>query len=87
MKLTSAKPSRPVVVFLGLMAASLAALLLLPPIHQDQAYHRFADERTLFGVPNFWNVVSNLPFVAVGAVGLRRFHRDPATFESSSEYS
>jgi hypothetical protein len=80
MKLTSAKPSRPVVVFLGLMAASLAALLLLPPFHQDQAYHRFADERTLFGVPNFWNVVSNLPFVAVGAVGLRRFHRDPATF-------
>ena len=46
----------PVVVFLGLAAASLAALLLLPPILQDQSYHRFADERTLFGIPNFWNV-------------------------------
>ena len=43
----------PVVVFLGLAAASLAALLLLPPILQDQSYHRFADERTLFGIPNF----------------------------------
>ena len=66
-------------VFLGLAAASLAALLLLPPILQDQSYHRFADERTLFGIPNFWNVVSNLPFIAVGAVGLRQFYRDPAT--------
>jgi hypothetical protein len=56
------------------MAASLAALFLLPQIQQDQGYHRFADERILFGVPNFWNVVSNLPFVAVGAVGLRQFH-------------
>jgi len=32
------------------------------------------------GVPNFWNVVSNLPFIAVGSVGLRRFHRNPAIF-------
>ena len=38
----------PLVVFLGLAAASLASLLLLPPILQDQSYHRFADERTLF---------------------------------------
>src|SRR5580704_17023706 len=68
----------PVVVFLGLAAASLAALLLLPPILQDQSYHRFADERTLVGIPNFWNVVSNLPFIAVGAAGLRQFYRDPA---------
>ena len=71
---------RPVLVFLGLMAASLAGLLLLPPIPQDQSYHHFADQRTLLGVPNFWNVISNLPFIAVGAAGLRRFHRDPATF-------
>src|SRR4029077_7804963 len=56
-----------VVIFLGLAAASLAALLLLPPILQDQSYHRFADERTLFGIPNFWNVVSNVPFIAVGS--------------------
>ena len=61
------------------MAASLAALLLLPPITQDQSYHRFADPRAFFGMPNFWNVVSNLPFIAVGVVGLRQFHRDPAT--------
>lgn len=48
---------RPVLVFFGLMAASLAGLLLLPPIPQDQSYHHFADQRTLLGVPNFWNVI------------------------------
>ena len=71
---------RPVLIFLGLMVASVVALLLLPPIAQDQSYHRFADERTLLGVPNFWNVVSNLPFIAVGAAGLQQFYRNPATF-------
>lgn len=69
----------PVVVLLGLMLASLAGLLLLPPIPQDQRYHQFADQRAIFGIPNFWNVVSNLPFLAVGALGLWRFRNDPAT--------
>ena len=76
---TASSPSLPVLVFFGLMAASLGGLLLLPPITQDQSYHQFADQRTILGIPNFWNVVSNLPFLAVGAAGLRRFRDDPAT--------
>jgi hypothetical protein len=75
----SIKPKFPVLVFFGLMVASLGGLLLLPPITQDQSYHQFADQRMILGVPNFWNVVSNLPFLAVGAVGLRRFRDHPAT--------
>jgi hypothetical protein len=59
---------------------SIIGLLLLPPISQDQDYHQFADQRTLLGIPNFWNVVSNLPFIVVGALGLRRFYQKPATF-------
>ncbi len=73
------KQTLPVIVFFGLMAASLAALLLLPSIPQDKGYHQFADQRTLLGIPNFWNVVSNIPFVAVGAAGLWRFRGGPAT--------
>ena len=69
----------PVVAFSILSVASLAGLLLLLPIAQDQNYHQFADQRAIFGIPNFWNVVSNVPFLVVGAVGLRRFHRDAAT--------
>lgn len=64
--------------FLILMLASLAGLLLLPPIAQSQHYHDFADQRTIFGVPHFWNVVSNLPFIVIGAAGLRQSRRDPA---------
>ncbi|MGA2126529.1 MAG: ceramidase domain-containing protein [Xanthobacteraceae bacterium] len=74
----SAKQNRPMLALLGLMVASLAGLLLLPPIPQDQTYHQFADQRTLLGMPNFWNVVSNLPFIVVGGAGLARFHHNSA---------
>ena len=72
-------PDLPVLALFGLMAVSLGGLLVLPPLTQDQSYHQFADQRTIFGIPNFWNVVSNLPFLAVGVAGLRRFRNDPAT--------
>ena len=75
-----AKGKHPLVALLGLMAVSLAILPLLPPIPQDPSYHQFADQRTLLGIPNFWNVVSNLPFALVGAMGLWQFGRDRASF-------
>jgi len=71
--------SRPVPVLYGLMFISLIALLPLPPLLQNQDYHQFADQRELFGIPNFWNVVSNLPFIAIGAVGLLQFHHNAIT--------
>src|SRR6478735_5426602 len=74
-----AKLDQRILVLFGVTAASLAGLLLLPSIPQDQHYHQFADQRALLGIPNFWNVVSNIPFIAIGAIGLRRFRNDPAT--------
>jgi hypothetical protein len=74
-----ARQNTPLLVLAGLTAISFAVLWLLPPIPQDQAYHGFADAHRLLGIPNFWNVVSNLPFVVIGAVGLWQFHRDPVT--------
>ena len=74
----SAKNSRRVIALLIAMVATLAGLLLLPPITQSQSYHDFADQRTLIGIPHFWNVVSNLPFIAIGAAGLWQFRRDTA---------
>jgi len=47
-----------------------AALWMCPPIRQDPGYHRMADERTVLGIPNALNVLSNLPFAAVGGFGL-----------------
>lgn len=51
--------------------AMVAALAAHGPIPQDPAYHHFADTRTLLGIPNFWNVASNLPFLLVGIAGVR----------------
>jgi hypothetical protein len=56
-----------------LFIIAIAAIgLLLPVIPQPEAYHRFADQRTLVGIPHFADVVSNFVFVVVGAVGLYR---------------
>jgi hypothetical protein len=62
----------------GLGLGSAAALAAMAPIAQDQSYHAFVDTRPLLGIPNFWNVASNLPFVAVGAAGLAFCRRDAA---------
>ena len=80
MMLENPKNGRRVLAFLAFMAVSLVGLLFLPPIHQDQNYHDFADQRTILGIPHFWNVVSNLPFIVVGVAGIRHAHRDPAIF-------
>ena len=76
MALSGTIRSRPLAFLFGLAAMSLLGLLLVPPIPQSQIYHGFADQRLLLGVPNFWNVVSSLPFVLIGALGLRYFRRD-----------
>ena len=42
----------------------------MPRIPQDENYHLFADTRSIAGIPNFWNVISNLPFAFAGVYGL-----------------
>jgi hypothetical protein len=54
----------------GVLLLLAAGTLLVPPIPQDPAYHRFADGRALLGVPNALNVLSNLPFTVVGILGI-----------------
>ena len=59
-----------VLLIVGLGVATTCAVLFLPPIAQDAAYHNFADQRSMLGVPNMLNVISNVPFVVVGILGL-----------------
>jgi hypothetical protein len=47
------------------------AAVFMPPMPQPPSYHQFADCRTFFGVVNFLNVASNLPFLIGGLLGLR----------------
>ncbi|MEQ1880795.1 MAG: ceramidase domain-containing protein [Burkholderiales bacterium] len=62
-------------------AVTVGAILMvfrLLPIPQDSNYHNFSDGRTLFGLANLWNVISNAPFVFVGGFGLSRLsHLSP----------
>lgn len=49
---------------------SLIGMMSLDPIPQDPDYHAFADDRTFLGIPNCFDVLSNLPFLVVGIMGL-----------------
>jgi len=42
-------------------------------VSQDPNYHLFADARTILEIPNFWNVISNLPFLLFGGIGMHIF--------------
>jgi len=55
-------------IFTALLA--LGAILTQGPIPQDITYHLFVDTREIWSVPNFWNVVTNVPFTIVGLLGL-----------------
>ncbi|VAX11357.1 Expressed protein precursor [hydrothermal vent metagenome] len=48
----------------------LGAVLIREPIPQDLTYHAFADRRKIGAIPNFWNVISNFPFIIAGLIGI-----------------
>lgn len=59
-------------IILGAAIVVCVATLFFGPVPQDLAYHSFADTRTIAGLSNFWNVLSNLPFLLAGLYGLSR---------------
>lgn len=62
---------KPKILFLlGIALAGAASVFFTSPVRQSQAYHHFADCRQFLGFSNFWNVVSNLPFLLVGISGV-----------------
>jgi len=50
----------------------------MKPLPQNVAYHQFADSKTIAGIPDFFNVVSNIPFLLAGIYGLFVLNRSPA---------
>ena len=57
-------------LLLFIVLGSLAIMLSMQPIGQNPDYHDFADRRAFFGIPNFFDAISNIPFLLVGIAGL-----------------
>ncbi len=66
--MTRITPRLPLCITFALVLLMLAH----GPIFQLPHYHDFADTRTLFGVPNAFDVLSNIGFALVGIWGLVR---------------
>jgi len=48
----------------------LIALIIYGPLTTPARYTILADQRSWLGIPNAWNVLSNIPFVLIGIWGL-----------------
>ena len=62
--------SRVTVLAVCALLAPWLAAWLLPSFAQPQSFHDYANQRTWIGLPYAADVLSNLPFLAVGALGL-----------------
>jgi hypothetical protein len=70
-------------VLIGLALCAIIGVFFLQPISQDPSFHKFADARTVLTIPNFYNVISNLPFLVLGGAGLHVFFRNNKLSPSS----
>lgn len=68
-------PSRKETMAAAILAGLGGLWLLMPAVPQPAGYHDFADRRSLLGIANAADVLSNIAFVAVGLVGLARLRR------------
>lgn len=57
-------------MLIGLFVVLAIGAMIIGPIPQPQTYHDFADSRAFWGIENFNDVISNLPFGVVGVWGL-----------------
>lgn len=77
----------PVARVLGIAAgvAIVMTIALAPPLAEPGLFRTLADERRLFGIANFWNVVSNLPLLLVGLWGAYFLARGREGFAEAAE--
>lgn len=75
---------REIRLLLALVALALLAVFA-PPLAQPGHYTHFADTRAWLGIPNALDVLSNLPFVLAGALGLRTLARVPAAVPGTAQ--
>ena len=57
-------------ILFGVILLAVIVAALISPVPQSLSYHEFADQREISGIPNFWDVVTNLPFLLIGILGI-----------------
>ena len=55
-----------------IIIAAIAVVFSLDPIAQNPDYHNFADQRRFLNIVHFYNVLSNVPLVVIGMMGIRQ---------------
>lgn len=65
------------ILLLAGLALLLALAWLAPPLAQPAAFHAYAEQRVLWGIPHGLDVLSNIPFALAGAWGLLALRRVP----------
>lgn len=58
------------IVITAIALTAISIVFAQGPVAQDPSYHLFADQRTILGIPNGMNVLSNMAFILVGAWGV-----------------
>lgn len=67
--------------------AATAVVAFLPPIPQPEAYHQFADQRTIFGIAHGMDVLSNLTFLVSGLLGLFYVAKAGLTLDAGTRWA
>jgi hypothetical protein len=74
-------------ILLIITFVTLILIFWLPPIAQAPAFHNFADSRSLAGIVNAGNVLSNIAFLIIGVYGLVLVSRSSSPFAIRAIYS
>ena len=65
-----AERRRRLALIIAVSLLSVTVLCFLPPIPLGPGYHDFTDRRIFLQIPNYLDVLSNIPFMVVGLWGL-----------------
>jgi len=71
-------------LLLSVSLGVIIAVAMADPVPQDPLYHVFADQRPMAGIPNFLNVMSNLPFLLIGILGWRTIATNEASVTTAT---
>ena len=61
---------RSVILFGTALIAVIITFIFVEPLPQDPEYHKFADSRSYWEIPNTFDVLSNIALAVVGFLGI-----------------